>query len=229
MFTIEQAVENWKNDLRQKQTLMETDIEELESHLREEMERLAPLGLNEEESFLIAVRRIGDTTQMAAEFAKVNAAAIWKNRFFWMIAGLFASQIISNLSSFVGKLSFLTEHYFHFFGWYGAGIFNSVLYGFSLILLATVFYFSVTRSSFGRTLSKLNTLTVILSTWLLLEIGGLLLQIFPAIFMAKLYSPTQTGLFHLGMQYSMLVVHALWAVILIGLFILLRPKKIRTT
>ncbi|MBM4104382.1 MAG: hypothetical protein FJ263_10130 [Planctomycetes bacterium] len=227
MFTVEQAVENWKNDLRQKQTLMESDIEELESHLQEEMERLTTLGLSEEESFLIGVRRIGDTTQMASEFAKVNTAAIWKNRFFWMIAGLFVSKIIFSLSSFVGKLSFLIEHYFHWFGWYGAGIFNSVLYGLSLILLAAVFYFYVTRSSFSQKMSKFNTLTTIISTWLLFEIGGLVLQMFPMVIMTKLYSPGQIGQFLWGSQSSMFAVHTVWAVLLISLFILLRPKKMQ--
>lgn len=229
MFTIEQAIENWRNELRQKQTVMESDIEELESHLRDEMERLTPLGLSEEEAFWVATRRIGDTAQITAEFAKVNTAVIWKNRFFWMIAGVFVSQIISNLSSFVGRLSFLTEHYFHWFGWYGAGIFSSILYGLSLVVLLLYFYFLVTRVSFGRKISKFNTIATILSTWLLFTIGGQLLRTFPMFFMTKICPPEQIRLLYTGMQYSMIAVNVLWAVILIGLFILLRPKKTQTT
>jgi hypothetical protein len=228
MFTVEQAVENWKNDLRQKQTVMESDIEELESHLRDEMERLAPLGLTEEEAFVIATRRIGDTTQMASEFAKVNTAAIWRNRFFWMIAGILVSKLIFDLSSFTSRLSVLTESYFHWFGWFGAGIFSSVLYGISLIALMLVFYFSVTRTSLGRNISRFNTIAIILSIWLLLTIGGQLLNTFPMVFITRLCSPDQIGKLHLGMSYSMAAVHVLWSVMLISLFILLRPKKMQT-
>jgi hypothetical protein len=229
MFTVEQAVENWKNDLRQKQTLMETDIEELESHLREEMERLGPLGLTEEEAFVIAVRRIGDTTQMASEFAKVNTAAIWKTRFFWMIAGIFVLWLITSFSSFVSRLSFFTEAYFHWFGWYGAGIFSSILYGLSLIVSLLIFYFSVTRISFDRRISKYNTITTILPTSLLFVIGGQFLKMSPMIFVARICPPEQIGQLYTGMQYSMIAVNVLWTLILVSLFILLRPKKTQTT
>lgn len=47
------------------------DLAELESHLRESTGQLQAHGLNEEEAFLIAVRRLGNERELAREFAKV--------------------------------------------------------------------------------------------------------------------------------------------------------------
>lgn len=227
MFTIGQAIENWKHDLRQKQTLTESDIEELESHLQEEIERLTPLGLSEEEAFIIATRRIGDTSQMAAEFAKVNTAAIWKVRFFWMLAGIFVLRILTGLSTFVSELFLPIESYFHWFGWFGAGIFHSVLYGIFLIISLLVFYFSVTKIPFGRRILKLSPIAAILIIWLILEAGGLL-RIFSMMFIAKICSAEQIGQLSLGRQYSGLVVSLVQTLILVSLFVMLRPRKAQT-
>jgi hypothetical protein len=46
-------------------------LDELESHLREEIERQVRLGIKEGEAFEIAARKIGDSDLLKAEFAKV--------------------------------------------------------------------------------------------------------------------------------------------------------------
>ncbi|MET2984365.1 permease prefix domain 1-containing protein [Aureibaculum conchae] len=45
---------------------------ELESHILEEIEQLQKIGLVEEEAFLIAKKRMGNTDMLTQEFSKVN-------------------------------------------------------------------------------------------------------------------------------------------------------------
>ena len=87
MFDLNQEITKWRDNLAQSETLCESDIDELENHLHEEIEHLTTLKLSEEEAFRIAAHRLGDTGSLAGEFAKVSGAIILSRRLFWMIAG----------------------------------------------------------------------------------------------------------------------------------------------
>jgi hypothetical protein len=87
---VERQVESWRVRLRKREALQEEDAIELEEHLREEMAALASGGLSEQEAFLIACRRIGPQDALEHEFAKVNAAEIWRTRAYWVVVGAFS-------------------------------------------------------------------------------------------------------------------------------------------
>lgn len=80
-FNIKQAIENYVDCINGKGSLTESDKNELTSHLYDSAESLIKLGLNEEESFLIASKRIGKVDQIAKEYNKVNfslaAGKVW--------------------------------------------------------------------------------------------------------------------------------------------------------
>jgi len=105
MFQLESAIQNWRNGLQQNQTMLPEDLDELETHLRDQMDTLALSGLTAEETFWVASHRIGDNAAVAQEFAKVNTAAIWKHRAFWMIFGIFISMLITSLAQVMSKSS----------------------------------------------------------------------------------------------------------------------------
>ena len=229
MFAIEQAVENWKNDLRQKQTLLETDIEELELHLREEMERLTPLGLNEEESFLIATRRIGDTAQMASEFAKVNTAAIWKNRFFWMIIGALLLQIFTSWAGLLAGGGALLGHQLTGLSWLATGVLNSILQNIVVLAFFYVFYAAVVRTSLFRHIRKRLAIGSIIVMLALTFLLNMLISVGRSTLMARLCSPEQWGQFSVGLGYSSFGLAMFWPVIWLVLLYWLRPEKTQTT
>ena len=54
MFDINEQIIKWRSNLAQSETLAGSDIDELENHLREEIEDLTDLKLSSEEAFLIA-------------------------------------------------------------------------------------------------------------------------------------------------------------------------------
>lgn len=72
MFDLNDAVAEWRRKLQQDGTIETEDLDELESHLRDEVERLARSGTPEEEALQIAARRLGDAHELTREFTKVG-------------------------------------------------------------------------------------------------------------------------------------------------------------
>jgi hypothetical protein len=90
MHDVEMQIEQWRNALRASDAFRTSDIDELEGHLREEMERLHPLGLSTAESFLIARHRLGETDALESEYQKVNARHRPLRHLSWMVFGVLA-------------------------------------------------------------------------------------------------------------------------------------------
>ncbi len=81
MFDLELQIHSWSDHLRAHGNLKEADIQELESHLQEEIDDLISAGLSPDESFLISVKRLGNLDAISHEFAKVNTENLWKHLF----------------------------------------------------------------------------------------------------------------------------------------------------
>jgi hypothetical protein len=82
------------------------------------MEGLADSALTQEERFLIATRRLGDTETLANEFAKVNRKAIIINRLLWMAVGVLLFDMLSLVSSTLGLLAGFFVTYLSTNGYY---------------------------------------------------------------------------------------------------------------
>ena len=54
------------------------DVDELETHLRDEIAELRAAGLASDEAFLIAVKRMGDLDSLSREFAREHRGRLWK-------------------------------------------------------------------------------------------------------------------------------------------------------
>lgn len=83
MFKLEEAIEIWKKGLRKNEALEEGYVAELESHLRDEIEKSVKEGKSEEDSFASAVKTIGDADSLGEEYYKtdtrhVNKRPPWK-------------------------------------------------------------------------------------------------------------------------------------------------------
>ena len=85
MFDLENAIKNWKRQLRSSPAFEDGDIAELESHLRNEIDRLTAEGLSEEEAFQKASKEIGEPESIGDELYKtrtpnVDATPPWKQK-----------------------------------------------------------------------------------------------------------------------------------------------------
>lgn len=87
MFDLEQAIQDWKMTFRPDGSIGADGVREVETHLRESIERLQDSGLSTHEAFVIGVHRMGSTTDLEAEFAKNQPVAAWRPRLVWMLAG----------------------------------------------------------------------------------------------------------------------------------------------
>jgi len=98
MFDIEKSIANWRQQMLAAGIKTPVPLEELESHLREEIERQMKSGLNEQKAFEISVEQIGQPKMLGSEFKKSEGTLMKKIGIFAAIVG---AVIISRI---------LTEH-----------------------------------------------------------------------------------------------------------------------
>ena len=75
MFNLEQAISDWRRQMLAAGIKTPVPLEELEIHLREDIERQMKSGLNAQEAFEIAVQKIGPGShELKREFKKIDSA-----------------------------------------------------------------------------------------------------------------------------------------------------------
>ncbi len=82
MFNLEQSIADWRRQMIAGGIKTPVPLEELENHLREEIERQAKSGLNEAEAFRASVQKMGQARALENEFKKVEAT---KNERDWKL------------------------------------------------------------------------------------------------------------------------------------------------
>ncbi len=97
MFNLDTAITEWRRQMLEAGIKTPVPLEELEIHLREEIERQLKSGLSEQEIFDSAVQKIGSAHTIQYEFEKVEKAAEdrqWKEGQIWLGAILGLLQLI---------------------------------------------------------------------------------------------------------------------------------------
>jgi hypothetical protein len=83
MFDLEKSIADWRKQMLAAGIKTPVPLEELEIHLREEIERQTQSGLNAEKAFASGVQTIGQVCALKTEFAKVGGvekSAKWERR-----------------------------------------------------------------------------------------------------------------------------------------------------
>ncbi|WP_150250035.1 permease prefix domain 1-containing protein [Nocardiopsis deserti] len=75
---LEEQIDQWRGFVRRRRAISPSDIEEMEDHLREQIADLGANGLDDEEAFLVAVRRMGNLDEVSREFAREHSHRLWK-------------------------------------------------------------------------------------------------------------------------------------------------------
>ena len=76
--SLEGQIGAWRRHLQRHQAVHAGDVAELEDHLREQIDGLIGNGLDEDEAFLVAVKRIGALDALTREFARAHSDRLWK-------------------------------------------------------------------------------------------------------------------------------------------------------
>jgi len=117
MFSLDEAIAQWRAGLSRSEALRNEDAAELEAHLREQVAQLSDAGLTEEEAFRVAAFRMGDTGRLACEFGKVNGDLVWQRRFMWMVVGVLGYLVCTNLARLASGLASLAAIYLRQESW----------------------------------------------------------------------------------------------------------------
>jgi hypothetical protein len=160
MFDLNKNILGWKNTLKSNDSFTNENIDELEDHLIEQIENLKISGLNDEEAFWVAQKRIGSLKTFVQEYEKVNNLNIVKKKIYWMLTGIvmmllyifFVSSLSNGLQSLglIYDLNLITVTYIDF-------LLNEILF----ITLASllIWVLAVKKSNYLETfISKLNYL-----------------------------------------------------------------------
>ncbi|MEO9013832.1 MAG: permease prefix domain 1-containing protein [Terrimesophilobacter sp.] len=75
---LEDHIGQWRAAVLRGHAVDDADADELEGHLREQIGDLEAAGLDDDEAFLIAVRRLGQVDLITAEFAREHSDRLWK-------------------------------------------------------------------------------------------------------------------------------------------------------
>jgi len=110
-FNLEKSIAQWKSTLYQNDSLTEDAIAELESHLLDETDELYAKGLNEEEAFFIARKRLGETDLLVSEFEKLDDNLLSFNRIRFLFIGILFTCFLTNIVETICLLSATASFY----------------------------------------------------------------------------------------------------------------------
>jgi len=75
---LEAQFTQWRQYVGRRRELGPPDADELEDHLRGCVDELVEAGLNTDEAFLVAVKRMGSLDELSREFAREHSERLWK-------------------------------------------------------------------------------------------------------------------------------------------------------
>ncbi|MCC2031488.1 permease prefix domain 1-containing protein [Microbacterium allomyrinae] len=79
---VEEQIAAWREYVSRREAIASRDVDELEDHLRGEIDRLEASGLAADEAFLVAVKRLGALDSLSREFAREHSDRLWKQLMF---------------------------------------------------------------------------------------------------------------------------------------------------
>ncbi|WP_426321652.1 hypothetical protein [Microbacterium sp. E-13] len=75
---IEEQIAAWRAFVSRPEAIDGRDVDELEDHLRGQIDRLEASGLDADEAFLVGVKRLGRLDDLSREFAREHSDRLWK-------------------------------------------------------------------------------------------------------------------------------------------------------
>ncbi|MDQ0634091.1 hypothetical protein QFZ40_002000 [Arthrobacter pascens] len=75
---LEAQIDRWRGYVQRNQAISPADVDELEDHLRGQIADRQATGLDDEEAFLVAIKRLGNLDAVSHEFAREHSERLWK-------------------------------------------------------------------------------------------------------------------------------------------------------
>ena len=112
MFNLEQSILEWRKQMLAAGIKTPVPLEELEIHLREELEQQMRIGLTAQTAFSIAAEKIGHGYALQNDFQKVrpsNKARNWKFFEGYFLASTLLIPLIAGAQAFIFKSEVFSE------------------------------------------------------------------------------------------------------------------------
>ena len=231
MFDMNEQIKIWRSELSHKQTLEKSDIDELENHLREEIEQLTESELTQEEAFLVAAHRLGHSESLSEEFAKVNTSILWRKRLFRAGAVVFAWIILTDIGQVVSRAGVLLGAFAGLRG-YPLNIVEILLQvTFIGVVLYTLYLISrkkdIDRVSFFKMADSFRGKIMLCVIVFVIVVVILAFKTLVIGMTARLLSPQEFGQISLFKVYQGLIQVIFFPLVVFLATILIRPSKLR--
>src|SRR5262245_56685310 len=102
MFNLEHAIKSWRRQMIDAGIKSAAVLDELENHLREDVERRINCGLEPSKAFESSARRLGEATVLKNEFAAVSRANEMSERirhFIRVLCGVSNPLLVTNMNT----------------------------------------------------------------------------------------------------------------------------------
>jgi len=107
------SINKWEEQIKSVPSITTSNSAELKNHLIDTIDNLKAAGLDDEESFRIALRRLGDITILKNEFDEVNMPVIQMRKIILVFSGILVSFLLYSLMNL--STSFLFFALYHQF------------------------------------------------------------------------------------------------------------------
>lgn len=106
-FNIQEQIDHWVGKIKSEPSFTESDSQELKSHLLDSIDQLKDTGLNDEEAFWVASRRIGTTVDWEEDYSQANNQVIQIRRSVLILAGVLVYFCLYYFIESTSKLLFI--------------------------------------------------------------------------------------------------------------------------
>lgn len=135
-FDLTVSISRWRSDLASSGSLTKEDLDELESHLLDEIDQLTQYPLSQKEAFMVARERIGNRSDLSQPYIQSKSAwSVFISRSNLYLQALLALIIISLTSRIVEFAVIMAVAIFRFPMSYGGYLYTGLL----AVLLLTIF------------------------------------------------------------------------------------------
>jgi hypothetical protein len=174
-FSLQRHIADWMGKIQSEPAVTEADAEELKSHLLDLIDDLIAAGLDEEEAFWVASKRLGNSTDWGGEYRLENNPVIQMRRSVIILAGVLAYFLCYYFILSTSKLLFITLLFNDVDGYMAADWVSRYLitfhFGFVLFFASIFFLEKKTVALIENIKMRPNHALILLATTVILAIA----------------------------------------------------------
>ncbi len=150
-FDLDTQVTVWYKHLNSQTEVTEADAEELKTHLLDLIDELKAAGLDNEEAFWVASKRMGKTSDLGSIYTDINKPIVQIRRSLVILAGVLAYFLLYHFINCSSKLLYIVLLYSKINGYVAVSWISKYLIAIHLmviIFVASIYYFEQKTISF---------------------------------------------------------------------------------